>query len=140
MVVLLKNLSKEKKPRKKSADLEHKLQTACVNWYKLQFKNTALFAIPNGGQRSKTTGAKLKAEGVVAGVPDLFLAVGNHNYHGLFIEIKYGRNTCSEVQSEIHLILKQSRYKVEVCYTLESFMQIICDYMGVPNINANKKR
>ena len=118
----------------------HKLQTGCVNWYRSQFRNKLLFSIPNGGQRSKTTGKKLKAEGVTAGVPDLFLAVGNHNYHGLFIEMKYGNNICSEIQSDIHIILKQSRYKVEVCYTLDSFMQIICDYLGVPNINSNKKR
>lgn len=34
-----------------------------------------LFAIPNGGARSKAEGGRLKAEGVVAGVWDLMLAV-----------------------------------------------------------------
>lgn len=34
-----------------------------------------LFAIPDGGRRDAVTGAHLKAEGVRAGVPDMFLAV-----------------------------------------------------------------
>lgn len=31
-----------------------------------------MYAIPNGGRRDAITGARLKAEGVLAGVPDIF--------------------------------------------------------------------
>lgn len=46
------------------------------------------FAIPNGGLRSKKTAARLKAEGVKAGVPDIFLPVSVGIWSGLFVEMK----------------------------------------------------
>jgi len=66
---------------------------------------TLMHAIPNGGHRSKSEAAKLKAEGVKAGVLDTFLPVsmpftyparmenGNEyraasRYNGLYIEFK----------------------------------------------------
>ena len=48
-----------------------------------------LHAISNGGLRSKATGARLKAEGVRAGVADIFLPVARHGFFGLYIELKY---------------------------------------------------
>lgn len=45
-------------------------------------------AIPNGGHRHKKTAARLKAEGVKAGVPDLFVAEPRGAFHGLYLEMK----------------------------------------------------
>ena len=52
----------------------------------------SLFAIPNGGQRTKAAAGKLKAEGVKPGVPDLFLAIARGKSKGLFIELKRLQN------------------------------------------------
>ena len=52
---------------------EHEEQREFVQWVRQTFPTVRIFAIPNGGQRSRTTGAKLKAEGVSAGVPDLYI-------------------------------------------------------------------
>ena len=52
-------------------DIEHRLQVACVRWFRLQHPNVLIFAIPNGGQRNVVTAKRLKDEGVVAGVADL---------------------------------------------------------------------
>tara|TARA_R110000787_G_scaffold25275_1_gene71070 strand:+ start:3554 stop:3904 length:351 start_codon:yes stop_codon:yes gene_type:complete len=52
---------------------EHEEQREFVMWFRQKFDGVRIFAIPNGGQRSRTTGAKLKAEGVSAGVPDLYI-------------------------------------------------------------------
>ena len=76
---------------------EHQIQSALVDWWQLQHKvyglpEFALFAIPNGGARSAATGAMLKREGVRKGVPDLLLAVPSKAYHGMFIELKAGKN------------------------------------------------
>ena len=47
-----------------------------------------LFAIPNGGKRNIVTAANMKAEGVRAGVPDMFLPVPVGQSCGMFIELK----------------------------------------------------
>ena len=52
---------------------EHEEQREFVMWMRQPYPDARIFAIPNGGQRSRTTGAKLKAEGVSAGVPDLYI-------------------------------------------------------------------
>lgn len=44
--------------------------------------------IPNEGKRSLRHGAKLKREGLKAGVSDYFLATPMINTHGLWIELK----------------------------------------------------
>jgi len=59
-----------------------------------------LVAIPNGGLRSKAVAAKLKAEGVKAGYPDMALNVPRGPYHGLFIELKSEKGRVSPLQSE----------------------------------------
>ena len=50
---------------------EHLEQVRLVSWFRRQYPDTRILAIPNGGLRSASAGASLKAEGVSAGVPDL---------------------------------------------------------------------
>jgi hypothetical protein len=50
---------------------EHLEQVRLVSWFRRQYPDTRILAIPNGGIRSASQGANLKAEGVSAGVPDL---------------------------------------------------------------------
>ena len=52
---------------------EHFEQRELVKWFRQSFHGVRIFAIPNGGARSITTAAKLKVEGVSAGVPDLYV-------------------------------------------------------------------
>ena len=47
-----------------------------------------LYHIPNGGARDARTGARLKAQGVRPGVPDICLPVPRGNYAALYIELK----------------------------------------------------
>ena len=65
---------------------EHDQQVAVVEWCKLH--GVPIFAIPNGGKRSKSEACRFAMEGVSAGVPDLFIPVPRGGYHGLFIEMK----------------------------------------------------
>jgi hypothetical protein len=58
-----------------------------------------IFAIPNGGLRTKIQGAILKAEGVRPGVPDLMLPVARGGACGLFVEMKYGDGRVSREQA-----------------------------------------
>ena len=52
---------------------EHVEQSLFVQWFRRSYPNVLIFAIPNGGARSKATAGKLKVEGVVPGIPDLFV-------------------------------------------------------------------
>lgn len=52
---------------------EHLEQREFVSWFRKTHPGVRIFAIPNGGWRGIATGTRLKAEGVSAGVPDLFI-------------------------------------------------------------------
>ena len=44
-----------------------------MNWFRTRFPCVLIFAIPNGEKRAMTVAKRLKAEGVVSGIPDLFV-------------------------------------------------------------------
>ena len=69
---------------------EHEEQVMLIKWFDLQYPELRgrLAACPNGGQRNVIVAAKLKAEGVRPGYPDLNLLVPRHGFSGLFIELK----------------------------------------------------
>jgi hypothetical protein len=72
---------------------EHEEQKALIEWADYQRFNGEpigkyLYAIPNAGDRHPAVGAKMKAEGLRAGFPDLGLAIPVGHWHGLFIEMK----------------------------------------------------
>ena len=52
---------------------EHEEQRLLVQWFRRKWPDVRIFAIPNGGYRSRATAGRLKAEGVSPGVPDLFI-------------------------------------------------------------------
>ncbi len=52
---------------------EHVEQVAYVNWFRLQYRDVRLVAIPNGGSRHPIEASNLVDEGVAPGVPDLFV-------------------------------------------------------------------
>ena len=62
---------------------EHSEQVGFINWFRSQYPEILIFAIPNGEKRSISVAKRLKAEGVVRGVPDLFIPAWN-----LWIEMK----------------------------------------------------
>ena len=66
---------------------EHAEQVALFKWAEFAAARwpelTLMHAIPNGGHRNKITAARLKAEGVRAGVPDICLPVARGGWHGL---------------------------------------------------------
>lgn len=111
-------------------DIEHRTQCACVRWFRLQYPQfaTLLFAIPNGGARNAVTGARLKAEGVVAGAADLFLAVPGGGYHGLFIEMKTENGTQSTAQKEFQAEVTRAGYRYEVVRSFDGFIETINSY------------
>jgi hypothetical protein len=74
-----------------------------------------IFAIPNGEARSRTTGARLKLEGVSPGVPDLFIPAWC-----LWIEMKRANGgTVSAAQKDWHVYLRTIGHRVIVAHGFE---------------------
>ncbi len=88
-----------------------------------------LFHIPNGGSRNKIEAAHLKKQGVKAGVPDLCLPVARGGYHGLYIELKAGRNKLTEKQEVWIELLREQGYAAAVCYGFEEARKTIKNYL-----------
>lgn len=111
-------------------DPEHQLQVQCVRWFRLKYKNILLWANPLGGKRDATTAAKLKAEGAMAGLPDLTIARASKGYHGLYIEMKNGKkNNPTELQKEFMRKLNEEGYKAVVCRSFDEFVSIVTEYL-----------
>lgn len=106
---------------------EHDEQCVVVEY--CQIRRYPLFAIPNGGSRNKAEAARLKAEGVSAGVPDLFMPIAKGKYHGLFIEMKVGKNKTSFAQDEWIALLRRNGYAVAVCYGADAAIKTIDEYI-----------
>lgn len=94
---------------------EHEEQREVVKWFRRKYGPVRIFAIPNGGFRSRATAARLKAEGVSRGVPDLYVPEKS-----LWIEmkrIKGGR--LSPDQRDWMRYLNEIGNTVMVCYGAE---------------------
>lgn len=120
------------KPRRHPADEEHRMQCACVRWFRAQYPHLEhnLFAVPNGGRRDKVTAARLKSEGVKAGVSDLILLKPNIHYHALLIEMKTQKGVLSQLQKAWRKLIEPDGYKYVVCRSLEDFMEAINGYLN----------
>lgn len=97
-----------------------------------------MFHIPNGGSRNKIEAANLKKQGVKAGVPDLFLPVARGKYHGLFIEMKYGKNKPTVNQNLWLRKLSEQGYAVAVCYGFLEASQKIVNYLNLGETNEKE--
>lgn len=94
------------------------------------YMRNLLFAVPNGGLRDKVTASKLKMEGVLAGVPDIFFAHPSPSAYGLFIEMKktVGGST-SAVQKKILNALREEGYVCVVARGSEEAYKNLLDYI-----------
>lgn len=129
--------SRRKKGQRKAkvkGPSEHEEQTRLIAYAAKYPKLASLFAIPNGGFRTKATAGKLKAEGVKSGVPDLFLPVASQpsadgpQYHGMFIEMKIQGNRPTNNQVEWLQKLATNGYYCIVAYGAEAALERLLWY------------
>ena len=117
-------------------------QIRVINWsraYSSDFPELRLlYHVPNGGSRNQLEAQNLKAQGVKAGVPDLCLPVPRGIYHGLYIEMKYGKNKPTEKQEWWLSELTIKGYKTAVCYGADEAMDEIADYLGIAERTGRK--
>lgn len=88
-----------------------------------------MYHVPNEGKRQQGTGAILKAAGLRKGVPDIVLPVARQGYHGLYIELKFGKNKPTREQEEYLQALRNAGYQSAVAYGFEQAREIIRHYL-----------
>ena len=122
--------------------LESIEQQKLFTWWRLEGCKTyglpscCLFAIPNGGRRNAVTGARLKAEGVHPGIPDIFLAVSARHHYGLCVELKRPKGpgvragSPSKAQREVMQALTARGYCCRVAYGATEARKAIEWYLG----------
>lgn len=111
---------------------EHSIQVACVKWFRHEYPTLSkrLFAVPNGGRRDATTGARLKDEGVVAGVADLILLVPCKGFGALLIEMKTAKGRLSDTQKPWRKDLTaKGEYRYVVCRSFDDFRKAVKEYL-----------
>jgi len=122
-------------PGARPRDLEHAEQAALITWRDEQPEDSpvrTLYAIPNGGGRSEREGAKLKAEGVLAGMLDLCLPVPRGGYGALYLEFKAEEGGKLGVAQQRRIReLRRWGNRVEVVFTAEAAKAVIRDYLGL---------
>ena len=125
--------TRRKRNRLAGIPLEHEEQASLITWafaFQRQIPELSmLFAIPNqGAARLKN----LQTEGVMKGVPDLFLAVARGNWHGLFIELKRkkgGKLSFEQTQWLNELTIQG--YCAQAAYGWDEAKGQILRYLGV---------
>jgi hypothetical protein len=120
---------------------EHDLQVSIFEWAEMQkgkFPELALlFAVPNAAKRSPRQGAYMKAEGMKAGVPDIWLPVARGGFHGLVIEVKpehtpgvTTKTYPTAEQKDWIERLNTEGYLARICYGFVEIYSLILDYLG----------
>lgn len=104
---------------------EHEEQREFVKWFRQTFSDVRIFAIPNGGARNKATAGRLKAEGVCAGVPDLFIPEW-----GLWLEMKRTKGgSVSAEQKDWAEYLEWCGYKWQVAKGAKQAKDIVLNFI-----------
>jgi len=77
---------------------------------------------PNEGRRSPRFGARLKAEGMKRGFPDIII----FDYM-LAIELKFGRNKLTPEQYNWLMNLEELGWYTAVCYSVQEVLDVLVD-------------
>ena len=111
---------------------EGDIQKGCVEWFRLQYPKLSklLFAVPNGGKRTKIQGKNLKREGMVAGVADLILLVPSKGHNSLCLEMKNGKKGSQQQnQKEWQEVAEKYGNKYVILRSFDEFRNEINDYL-----------
>ncbi|MBF8802235.1 VRR-NUC domain-containing protein [Pseudomonas asiatica] len=123
-------------PRPKRIDREGLEQAALLKEIQLRYPEVyeLIYHVPNGGHRVKAVAAKLKAQGVKAGIPDLVLPMARGGYFGLYIEFKATVDPAPVSSSQQACIrrLNDQGYLAVVCRGHFDAMECLRAYLALP--------
>lgn len=107
-------------------------------WWRMQHRSLGvkaehlLMAFPMQGGRSPRNGARMKAEGMRKGLPDMFLAVPKRGMSGLWIELKRPSGRASPEQVAFLEDLNRAGYCTFICYGFDQAKSAITNYLNTP--------
>lgn len=133
---MVENLCDKENCMKKQSEIptEHQEQVAFFQWWAVWSRGLPYlaYAVPNGGARNAVTGAILKREGVMRGIPDIFIDWPRCGYHGLRIELKRRKGgVVSGEQREVIRRMEEVGYKVVVAKGWQEAAQAVESYAGL---------
>lgn len=107
---------------------EHQEQVLFIGLFEFDYPHLRILAIPNAGKRSRKHGASMVAEGLKAGVPDLFIPAIN-----TWVEMKRVQGgKLSEYQKDWIEYLKSIGHNVIVAKGADDGMRQIKEILGEP--------
>lgn len=117
-------------------DGEDKHQAALMEWTEL-FETRKkypmlkwLVSVPNGGKRPKQAAGMLQQTGLTKGVLDLLLLYPSNGYHGLAIELKYGKGKLRKEQQDFIWHHEPLGYRCVVCWSWLDAKREIINYLS----------
>jgi len=108
---------------------ETDLQMHVVNYIRMQYPKARFCASLGGIRTSISQAKKAKRTGYWAGFPDLQITEPNHNYYGLFIEIKTETGRATKNQRDWIKALNERGYKAVICKGFEECKNEIDKYL-----------
>jgi hypothetical protein len=91
-----------------------------------------VFHIGNERKTSVQQGRLLKRMGVRSGVSDLFIGIPQGNMHGMFLELKVGKNKPTDSQEKFMMDFAQQGYHCVWSVGFEAAKKAILDYLQIP--------
>lgn len=133
--------------KKNNCPLESEEQEKVFSWVNTNKKKYPELALAhaslNGVKLSPGAAVKAKKQGMVSGIPDLFLPISEpldgrikYPHHGLFIELK--RKSGGKVSAEQMIMLdalNSQGFLAVVCYGADEAIETIKNYLGIKNDN-----
>lgn len=119
---------------------EDEEQEAIFRWASYIPELETMYAVPNGQYRPKNIAVKLKRQGVKSGVSDICLPLPKGKYHGLYLELKVGKNKPTENQKEFLKKVISVGYCGVVCYGFEDAADVITSYLRCEDLDARCRK
>lgn len=89
------------------------------------------FSVPNDRKTNRIMGAILKHMGLKPGVSDICVSIPKGQYHGMFIELKFGKNKPTQHQINFIDNMREKGYHALVCVGYEAARAAIEEYMDL---------
>ncbi len=118
---------------------------ALIEWIskigKYEYPELALlYKIKNENPLGVIVGARMKAVGIRAGMPDYHLPVARDIYHSLYIEMKGPDGVLSESQKIMIPLLCHQGNKVVACYSVDEAQQELIKYIESPYVYTDGRQ